>query len=120
MGIKVLVADDSAFMRNIIKDVLSQVNVTDVIEAADGEEAVTRYKETTPNLVFMDIMMPKKTGLVALREIRAEFETANIVMCTSVGQEKVVQEAVEGGASDFITKPFKPDDIKEIVRKYNA
>lgn len=120
MGLKVLIADDSAFMRNIIKNILSQNSITDIIEAVDGADAVKKYGETKPGLVFMDIMMPNKTGLEALKDIMASDKNAKIVMCTSVGQEKIVQEAVEFGATDFVTKPFKPEDIKEIISKFNA
>lgn len=119
MTIKVLIADDSAFMRNIIKNVLTQAGITDIIEAVDGQDAILKYDQTKPNLCFFDIMMPNKTGLEALKEIMSKDTSAKIVMCTSVGQEKVVQEAVETGATDFITKPFKPEDIKEVVSKFN-
>ncbi len=117
---KVMVVDDSLFMRSIIKNVLTEAGITDIAEAADGEEAIIKYKELKPGLMFMDIMMPKKTGLEALKDIIAVDANAKIVMCTSVGQEKIVQEAVESGAVDFITKPFKSEDIKEIIAKYNA
>lgn len=120
MGIKVIIADDSAFMRSIIKNILIQNGVTDITEAVDGQDVVNKYSQIKPNLVFMDIMMPNKNGLEALRDIRGADPNANIIMCTSVGQENVVQEAVEGGAADFVTKPFKPEDIKEILSKYNA
>jgi len=119
MALKILIADDSAFMRSIIKNVLSQNGVTDIIEASDGAEAVKKYSENKPGLTFMDIMMPNKTGLEALKEIMAADQSAKVVMCTSVGQEKIVSEAVEYGATDFVTKPFKPEDIKEVIDKFN-
>ena len=119
MSLKILVADDSAFMRNIIKNIIIQNGITDITEAQDGQEAINKYKEVNPNLVFMDIMMPNKTGLEALKEIKKADSNANIIMCTSVGQEKIVQEAVENGAEDFIVKPFKPEDIQEVLSKFN-
>ena len=119
MALKILVSDDSAFMRSIIKNILTQSGITDITEAVDGADAVKKYGEIKPNLVFMDIMMPNMTGLEALKAIMATDPNAKIVMCTSVGQEKVVQEAVETGATDFVTKPFKPEDIKEIIAKFN-
>ena len=119
MALKVLIADDSAFMRSIVKNVLTQAGVTDITEAVDGQDAIIKYDQINPNLCFFDIMMPNKTGLEALKEIMEKHPDAKIVMCTSVGQEKVVQEAVETGATDFITKPFKPEDIKEVVSKFN-
>lgn len=112
---KVMVTDDSAFMRNIVKNVLTQSNITEIIEAENGQMAVEKYKAEKPDLCFMDIMMPIKTGLEALKEIREFDDGAKIIMCTSVGQEKIVQEAVEAGAIDFIIKPFKPEDIKEAL-----
>ena len=118
MSLKILVADDSAFMRNIIKNILTQNGVTDITEAQDGQEAINKFKEINPNLIFMDIMMPNKTGLEALKEIRATNPEAKIIMCTSVGQEKIVQEAVESGAEDFIIKPFKQEDIQEVLKNY--
>lgn len=117
---KILIADDSAFMRGIIKKILNENGVTDVIEAVDGQDAVNKYKEISPDAVFLDIMMPNKTGIEALKEIIAINSNAKVVMCTSVGQEKIVQEAVEGGATDFVTKPFKPEDIKEAISKLNS
>ena len=114
---KILICDDSAFMRNILKNTLSQFPEFEISEAGDGEEAIAKYTEVQPDLTFMDIMMPKKTGLEALKEIRTQYVTARIVMCTSVGQDKVMQEAVEAGAADFIIKPFKPEQIKEVVER---
>ena len=120
MSIKILIADDSAFMRNIIKGILNQNGITDIVEAVDGQDAINKYNEQKPGLVFMDIMMPNKNGLDALREIKASSNDAKIVMCTSVGQEKIIQESVDAGATDFVTKPFKPEDIKEIIVKFNT
>lgn len=119
MAIKVLIADDSAFMRSIVKNTIIQTGITDITEAVDGQDAINKYDQIKPTLCFFDIMMPNKTGLEALKEIMAKDPNAKIVMCTSVGQEKVVQEAVETGATDFITKPFKPEDIKEVIAKFN-
>ncbi|MBR9675600.1 response regulator [Candidatus Woesearchaeota archaeon] len=120
MGIKVIIADDSAFMRNIIKNILTQNGVTDIVEAVDGQDAVNKYNMEKPAVVFMDIMMPNKNGLEALKELMVADQNAKIVMCTSVGQEKIIQEAVEAGATDFVTKPFKPEDIVEIITKFNT
>lgn len=116
---KILIADDSAFMRGIVKKILSENGIAEVIEAVDGQDAVNKYKEIHPDAVFLDIMMPNKTGIEALKEIIALNNAAKVIMCTSVGQEKIVQEAVEGGATDFVTKPFKPEDIKEALSKLN-
>lgn len=118
MSLKIIIADDSAFMRSIIKNILIQNGINEITEAVDGQDAVNKYGEIKPDIVFMDIMMPNKNGLEALKEIKGANPNANIIMCTSVGQENVVQEAVEGGATDFVTKPFKPEDIKEVLSKF--
>jgi len=115
---KIMLVDDSAFMRSMIKNILKDGN-HEIIEAGNCEEAVTKYSENKPNLVFMDIVMPGKTGIDALKEIKAANSDAAIVMCTSIGgQQKIIDEAVAAGASDFVTKPFKPEDIKKIIANF--
>lgn len=120
MGLNVMLVDDSAFMRNMLKKLVEESGGSVVGEAGDGGEAITKYSELKPNLVFMDIMMPNVNGIEALKGIMASDKTAKIIMCTSVGQEKVVNEAVEAGASDFVVKPFTKDDIDSIIKKYSA
>lgn len=119
MALKVMLVDDSAFMRNMLKNLIAPTGAEIVGEAGDGNEAVSKYNALKPNLVFMDIMMPNKNGIEALKEIMKMDNSAKVIMCTSVGQEKVVAEAVEAGASDFIVKPFKPEDIKTVIGKYS-
>ncbi len=120
MGIKVMLVDDSAFMRNMLKKLVTENGAEVIGEAGDGGEAHQKYQELHPELVFMDIMMPNVNGIEGLKKIMETDKNARIVMCTSVGQEKVVSEAVEAGASDFIVKPFTPDDIKTIITKYSS
>ncbi|MBN1385775.1 response regulator [Candidatus Woesearchaeota archaeon] len=115
MALRVLVVDDSNFMRSMIKNILKETSVKEILEASDGDEAVKMFRDNEPGLVFMDIMMPKKNGIEALREIMKIRKDAVVVMCTSVGQEKIINEAIEAGARDFITKPFRADEIKNIV-----
>ena len=115
--VNVLIVDDSAFMRNVLKKNIVENGAEVVGEAQDGDDAIAKYTELKPDLVFMDIMMPNKTGLEALKEIKAADSDAKIVMCTSVGQESVINEAVETGVLDFIMKPFKPEDIKNVLGK---
>ena len=119
MGLNILIADDSAFMRNYLKRALKQAQVAKIVEAKDGQEVVVKYKEEKPDLVFLDIMMPNKDGIDALKEIKKLVPDSNVIMCTSVGQEKIIKECVDAGANDFITKPFKPDEIVTVVKKYN-
>lgn len=117
MSIKVLIVDDALFMRNMIKDVFSGDDFDVVGEAANGVEAVERYKEFKPDITTMDIVMPQKSGIEAVREIVKIDKDARIVMCSALGQESLVMEAIEAGAADFIVKPFKPEKVLEIVRK---
>ena len=117
MAKKILLVDDAAFMRMMIKDTLTKNGYTEVDEAADGEIAVQKYIEIKPDLVFMDITMPNKTGLEALKDIKMIDPAATVVMCSAMGQESMVIEAIKLGAKDFIVKPFKPDRILSTVQK---
>ncbi len=112
---KILLVDDAAFMRMMIKDTLSKNGYTDLYEAVDGVDAVAKFTEISPDLVIMDITMPNKDGLEALKEIKGMAPAANIVMCSAMGQEAMVIEAIKSGAKDFIVKPFKPERILKTV-----
>lgn len=114
---KILIADDAAFMRMLIKDTLIKSGYTNIIEAADGESACTLYDAERPSLVFMDITMPNKNGLETLADIKKVDPTANVVMCSAMGQEAVVLDAIKLGARDFIVKPFKAERLLQVVRK---
>ena len=114
---RVLVVDDAIFMRNMIKDIFSDDQYEIVGEAANGVEAVEKYKELKPDLTTMDIVMPFKSGIEATKEILADDSNAVIVMCSALGQESLVMEAIEAGAADFVVKPFKPEDVQRVVQK---
>lgn len=114
---KILIADDAAFMRMMVKDALTKNGYTDVVEAADGEIACNLYSSENPDLVILDITMPNKTGIEALRDIKAADPSAKIIMCSAMGQEAMVVEAIKLGALDFIVKPFKPERIIQAVTK---
>lgn len=114
---KVLIVDDAVFMRNMIRDIFSGGGFEVVGEAANGLEAVSKYRELRPDLVTMDIMMPYKSGIEATREIVALDPGATVVMCSALGQEALVMEAIEAGATDFIVKPFKEEEVLAVVRK---
>ena len=115
MAKKILLVDDAAFMRKMLKDTLSKNGYTDLYEAVDGADAVEKYDELKPDLVIMDITMPNMDGLEALKAIRGKDGSANVVMCSAMGQEAMVVEAVQAGIKDFIVKPFKPDRVLKTV-----
>lgn len=115
MSKKILLVDDAAFMRKMVKDTLSKSGYTDLYEAVDGADAVEKFTEIGPDLVIMDITMPNMDGLQALKEIRSRDGNANVVMCSAMGQESMVMDAVRSGAKDFIVKPFKPDRVLKTV-----
>lgn len=115
---KIMLVDDASFMRMMIKNMLTQGGYTDIIEAQNGIEAVEFYQAQKPDLVIMDITMPGKDGIEALKEIKQFDPSSNIVMCSALGQEKLVLDALKSGAADFIVKPFKPDRIMETVNKF--
>lgn len=112
---KILLVDDAAFMRKVIKDTLSKAGYTDLHEAVDGADAVEKYNSLKPDLVLMDITMPNMDGLEALKAIRAKDGGANVVMCSAMGQETMVIDAIRSGAKDFIVKPFKPERVLKTV-----
>ena len=113
---KILIVDDAAFMRMMIKDTLKKNGYENFFEASDGEQAVQMYKAENPDLVLMDITMPNKNGLDALKEIKDTDINANVVMCSAMGQESMVVEAIRSGARDFIVKPFKAERILKTVQ----
>ena len=115
MSKKILLVDDAAFMRKMVNDVLSKNGYTELFEAVDGADAVEKYDAIKPDLVIMDITMPNMDGLEALKAIRAKDSSANVVMCSAMGQESMVMDAVRSGAKDFIVKPFKPDRVLKTV-----
>ena len=117
MAKKILLVDDAAFMRKMIKDTLSKNGYTELFEAVDGADAVEKFSEIGPDLVIMDITMPNMDGLEALKAIRAKDGNASVVMCSAMGQESMVMDAVRSGAKDFIVKPFKPDRVISTVGK---
>ena len=114
---KILLVDDAAFMRMMLKNTLTQAGYTDLIEAEDGVKAVEAYTSEKPDLVFMDITMPNKDGLETLKEIKAMDPGATIVMCSAMGQETMVMDSIKSGAKDFIVKPFKPERVLSTVKK---
>lgn len=114
---RVLVADDAAFMRQMIREILEAEGLEVVGEAVDGVEAVDAFVKLRPDLVTMDIVMPRCSGIDAVKGILKHDATANVVMCSALGQETLVMEALQAGAKDFIVKPFKPDSVVATLAK---
>ena len=114
---RILVADDASFMRQIIREILESEGHEIVAEASDGIQAVEEYKKHQPDLVTMDIVMPRRSGIDAVRAIIGLAPSARIVMCSALGQETLVTEALQAGAIDFIVKPFKPDAVLDTLRR---
>lgn len=114
---RILIADDASFMRQMIRDIIEPEGYEVVGEASDGMEVVEKFRKLRPDLVMMDIVMPKRSGIDAVRAIRSEDGNAAIVMCSALGQETLVMEAIQAGAKDFIVKPFKPDHVLEVAQK---
>ncbi|MCY7569762.1 response regulator [Bacillus safensis] len=117
MATKVLIVDDAAFMRMMIKDILVKNGFDVVGEAENGAQAVEKYKETSPDLVTMDITMPEMDGITALKEIKQIDASAKIIMCSAMGQQPMVIDAIQAGAKDFIVKPFQADRVLEAINK---
>ncbi len=114
---KIMVVDDAAFMRMMLKNILNQNGYKVTGEATDGAEAVEKYNIVKPDLVTMDIVMPNMTGIEAVKGIRENHPNAKIVMCSALGQQAMVKEALEAGAVDFILKPFRKEQVLEIIGK---
>ena len=117
MSKRVLIVDDAAFMRMMIKDILTKNGYEVVGEAENGNQAVEKYKELQPDLVTMDITMPEKDGIEALKEIKALDSNSVIIMCSAMGQQAMVIDAIQAGAKDFIVKPFQADRVIEAISK---
>ncbi len=114
-NVKVMIADDSMFARKKLTNFIATLGVAEVLEAADGEEAVEKYKANKPHIVFMDIVMPKKTGIEAVKEIVDFDPEARVIMASSVGTQNHLRDAIMAGATDFIQKPISNDQIKKIL-----
>jgi two-component system, chemotaxis family, chemotaxis protein CheY len=117
VGQTVLVCDDAIFMRTMITDILSQAGYDVVGEAESGAQAVQRYRDLRPDLVTMDIVMPDMGGIEAVREIVKQDPDAKILMCSAMGQQALVVEAIQAGAKDFVVKPFQPSRVLEAVQR---
>jgi two-component system, chemotaxis family, chemotaxis protein CheY len=117
---RVLIVDDAAFMRMMLKDILTKGGLEVAGEAVNGNDAFEKYKELQPDVVTMDITMPEKDGITAVKEIRAVYPQAKIIMCSAMGQQPMVLDAIQAGAKDFVVKPFQADRVMESITKVLA
>lgn len=113
----ILIVDDAAFMRMMLKDILTKNGYHVIGEASNGAEALTKYQELKPDLTTLDITMPEIDGITALKNIKAADPNAKIVMCSAMGQQAMVIESIQAGAKDFIVKPFQADRVIEAIKK---
>lgn len=117
MAKNVLIVDDAAFMRMMIKDILTKNGYNIAAEAENGKIAIEKYNEVKPDLVLMDITMPEMDGIQALKGIKTIDPNASVIMCSAMGQQAMVIEAIQSGAKDFIVKPFQAERVLEAVKK---
>ncbi|MGG6313538.1 MULTISPECIES: response regulator [Paenibacillus] len=117
MANRILIVDDAAFMRMMIRDILTKNGFEVVGEAQDGAQAIEKYKELHPDLITMDITMPEMDGIAALKEIKKLDSNAKVIMCSAMGQQAMVIDAIQAGAKDFIVKPFQSDRVIEAINK---
>lgn len=113
----VLVVDDAKLMRQMIRDILEEAGYKVIAEAQNGEEAVAKYGQHRPDLVTMDVLMPQKNGVEAVRDIVKSWPAARIFMISSVGQESLIKEALDAGAADFVVKPFRKEDVTDAAKR---
>lgn len=117
MAARILIVDDAIFMRNMLRNIFVESGFEIAGEASNGEEAVEKYKSLSPDMTTMDIVMPVKNGIEALKDIIRIDQDAKVVICSALGQESLVIEAIEAGAKDFIIKPFKPARVIDVAQR---
>ncbi len=117
MSINILIADDLKFMKMVLRDIIEKAGFRVVGEAANGEEAVRLFEEKRPDVVIMDITMPKMDGITALKKIKEIDPNAKVIMCSALGQQRLIVSAIQIGAKDFIVKPFQPERIVNSIKK---
>jgi two-component system chemotaxis response regulator CheY len=117
MGIDVLIVDDLTFIKMVLKDLVEKAGFRVVGEASDGEEALRLFAEKRPDIVLLDITMPKMDGLTALRKILEMDPEAKVIMCSALGQQRLILQAIQMGAKDFIVKPFRPERVIGSIKK---
>ncbi len=118
----IMIVDDASFMRAVLKKIVLQAGFEVIAEASSGDDAIAKFEQTKPDLVLMDIIMPPgpkaKDGIEALKQIVASQPSAKVIMCSSMGQQSLIVEAIKSGAKDFVVKPFQPQKVIEAITKY--
>jgi len=117
MAINIMIVDDLAFIKLLLKDLIEKAGFRVIGEASDGEEAIDMYEEKKPDLVLLDITMPKMDGITALKRILALDPGAKVIMCSALGQQRLIVQAIQLGAKDFIVKPFRPERVISSIKK---
>ena len=117
MAVNVLIVDDLAFIKIVLRDIIEKAGFRVVGEASNGEQAITLYQDTRPDVVLMDITMPGMDGLTALKKIREIDEAARVIICSALGQQQLIVQAIQLGAKDFIVKPFQPQRVVSSLKK---
>jgi len=117
MAKRIIIADDAAFMRMMLKNILTAGGYEVVAECQNGREAVEKYRELKPDLVISDMVMPEMGGIDTIKQVIAEYPQANILICSAIGQQALVIEAIQAGAKDYIVKPFDQTNVLETVKK---
>jgi len=117
VGINILIADDLEFIKLVLRDLVEKAGFRVVGEASNGEEAVEMFQDKRPDVVLMDITMPKMDGLTALKKILKIDPGANIIMCSALGQQTLIVQALQMGAKDFVVKPFRPERVINSIKK---
>ena len=117
MAVNVLIVDDLAFIKIVLRDILEKSGFRVVGEASNGEQAITMYQDTRPDVVLMDITMPGMDGITALKRIRQIDPAARVIICSALGQQRLIVQAIQLGAKDFIVKPFQPQRVVSALKK---
>ena len=120
MDKNIMIVDDAMFMRSVIRKTLKEMGYENIVEAQDGEEALALFRENQLDLVLLDITMPGKSGIEVLEEIHKENPDLKVIMCSAIGQEMMIQKALEAGAVDFIVKPFKKEEFCKVIDYHMA
>lgn len=117
MAVNVAIVDDLAFIKLVLRDLIEKAGFRVVGEASNGEEAIELFQDKRPDVLLLDITMPKMDGITTLKKLLEIDPKANIIMCSALGQQRLIVEAIQLGAKDFIVKPFRPERVISSIKK---